>query len=61
MITARVGDVVKVNVTHPNPQTYVLTLKTPESAAYATELLNDPEKSGWWLERRPFQPGASHD
>lgn len=49
MIIAHVGDVVKVNVREPVPQTYVLTLNTPESAAYATELLNDPQKSGWWL------------
>lgn len=50
MITARVGDIVKVNVTNPYPQTYALTLLTPEAAAYATELLNDPAKSGWWLQ-----------
>jgi len=52
MIFANVGDVVKVNVKHPHPATIVVTLSTPEAAAYATELLNDPEKSGWWLESR---------
>jgi hypothetical protein len=49
MIAACVGDVVKVNVTNPHPQTIVLTLNTPDAAAYATELLNDPD-SGWRLE-----------
>jgi hypothetical protein len=51
MIQASVGDVVKVNINYPVPHTIVLTLQTPESAAYATELLNDPEKSGWQLQR----------
>jgi hypothetical protein len=46
---ARIGDVVKVRVNQPVPLTYVLTLKTPKAAEYATQLLNDP-KSGWWLE-----------
>jgi hypothetical protein len=50
MILAKLGDVVKVNVTQPIPQTYALTLATPESVAYANELLNDPDKSGWWLD-----------
>lgn len=48
-IVAKVGDVVKVTVREPHPMTHVLTLQTCEAAAYATELLNDPE-SGWWLE-----------
>jgi hypothetical protein len=51
MIKALVGDVVKVTVRQPHPQTIVLTLGTAKAAAYATKLLNDPEKSGWWLER----------
>lgn len=50
MVIANVGDTLKVKVTHPQPGTIVLKLATSEAAAYATELLNDPEKSGWWLE-----------
>jgi hypothetical protein len=50
MIIARVGDVVKVNVSQPQPMTHILTLLTPKAAAYATKLLNDPANSGWWLE-----------
>lgn len=61
MIRANVGDIVKVNVTHPQPQTIVLTLQTAEAAAFATELLNDPDKSGWRLERteKPAMPTAT--
>jgi len=55
MIIAHVGDIVKVNVRQPHPLTYVLTLRTPKAAGYATELLNDPN-SGWWLESREPQP-----
>lgn len=47
---ARVGDVLKVNVNNPHPQTIVMTLCTPEAAAYANTLLSD-RTSGWRLER----------
>jgi len=50
MVRAQIGDVMKVNVRHPHPQTLVLTLMTQAAADYATELLNDPN-SGWRLER----------
>jgi hypothetical protein len=50
MVKAQIGDVMKVKVRHPHPQTFVLTLMTQAAADYATELLNDPN-SGWWLER----------
>lgn len=52
MVRAQIGDVMKVTVTHPHRQTIVLTLMTQAAADYATELLNDPEKSGWRLEAK---------
>lgn len=57
MIVANVGDVVKVIVRDPHPLTHVLTLKTPKAAAYATQLLNDPN-SGWWLEPSEIAGGS---
>jgi hypothetical protein len=45
---ARVGDRLCVQVQHPSPRTITMILATPESAAYANELLSDPA-SGWKL------------
>lgn len=45
---ARIGDKVTVSMQLPSPQTWVATLNTPESAAMANELINDPD-SGFKL------------
>jgi hypothetical protein len=52
MVRAQIGDVMKVTVSNPHRQTIVLTLMTQAAADYATELLNDPENSGWRLEAK---------
>lgn len=58
MVRAQIGDVMKVNVRYPHPQTFVLTLMTQAAADYATELLNDPD-SGWRLERAEKETGTA--
>lgn len=49
MIVAKLNDVVKARVQNPVPGTYIVTLLTPASVAYANEVLNAPN-TGWWLE-----------
>lgn len=50
---ARVGDRLCVQVRYPNPRTITMVLATPESAAYANDLLSDPA-SGW----KPADPAG---
>ncbi len=59
MIEVRIGDVMKVDVHHPNVQTFVLTIMTQAAADYATELLND-KNSGWRLERAAQETSVPH-
>lgn len=58
MVRAQIGDVMRVTVRHPHHQTIVLTLRTQAAADYATELLTDPEKSGWHMERADATPAC---
>lgn len=45
----QIGDTIVVNVKQPHPGTIRMTLATPESVAYANELIADPT-SGWTIE-----------
>jgi hypothetical protein len=57
---ARVGDRLCAQVRHPTPRTITMILATPESAAYANELLSDPS-SGWKLSGTPGVETPSND
>ena len=48
---ARLGDTIETSLRHPVEHVVRMTLNTPESCAYANELLMNP-KSGWRLSRQ---------